>query len=374
MTLAASQERPNLIGQTRATLTSTLESVGVAPEHLRMRTNQLWQWIYQKGTRDFFAMSNMSKAFRALMAEHFVIEVPVLTRRLISVDGTRKYLFRLTDGNEIETVYIPDEGRGTLCVSSQVGCTLNCRFCHTGRQALVRNLSVAEIVGQVMAARDDLNDWPRPGRGHDGEHRLISNIVLMGMGEPLYNLDNVRDAVVIAMDGEGISISRRRITLSTAGVVPGIARAGSEIGCRLAISLHATTDAVRDQIVPINRKWNIAELFATLRSYPGLSNADRITFEYVMLEDVNDHDDDARRLVELLRGLPAKVNLIPFNAWPGAPYGCSAPERIASFSRIVRRAGYACPVRTPRGADIMAACGQLKSDSARQRRNTRCAA
>lgn len=360
--------RRNLVGLTREGLREALIEAGAPLSQAGMRVSQVWQWIYVKGTRSFGAMTNLSKEFRGLLADAFEIRVPELADRRISADGTRKYLFRLEGGHEIETVYIPEQDRGTLCVSSQVGCTLNCSFCHTGTQALVRNLTPAEIVGQILAVRDDLGEWPLPGRHPKNEARLLSNIVLMGMGEPLYNFENVRDAVRIAMDGSGISLSRRRITLSTAGVVPGIRRTGDEIGCRLAVSLHATTDEVRDRLVPINRKWNIEALFGALRNYPGLSNSDRITFEYVMLKDVNDSDEDARRLTRLISGIPAKVNLIPFNAWPGAPYARSSSDRIGSFASIVHNAGYASPVRTPRGTDIMAACGQLKSQSVRARR------
>ena len=363
--------RRNLVGLTREGLREALIEAGAPPSQAGMRVSQVWQWIYVKGARSFGAMTNLSKEFRGLLSDAFEIRTPSLADRRISVDGTRKYLFRLEGGHEIETVYIPEQDRGTLCVSSQVGCTLNCSFCHTGTQALVRNLSPAEIVGQILAARDDLGEWPLPGRHPKNEARLLSNIVLMGMGEPLYNFENVRDAVRIAMDGSGISLSRRRITLSTAGVVPGIRRTGEEIGCRLAVSLHATTDEVRNRLVPINRKWNIEALFRALRDYPGLSNSDRITFEYVMLKDVNDSDEDARRLTRLISGIPAKVNLIPFNAWPGAPYDRSSPDRISSFASIVHNAGYASPVRTPRGTDIMAACGQLKSQSVRERRARR---
>ena len=363
--------RRNLVGLTREGLREALIEVGAPASQAGMRVSQVWQWIYVKGARSFGAMTNLSKEFRGLLADAFEIRTPELADRRISADGTRKYLFRLDGGHEIETVYIPEQDRGTLCVSSQVGCTLNCSFCHTGTQALVRNLSPAEIVGQILAARDDLGEWPLPGRHPKNETRLLSNIVLMGMGEPLYNFENVRDAVRIAMDGSGISLSRRRITLSTAGVVPGIRRTGEEIGCRLAVSLHATTDEVRNRLVPINRKWNIEALFGALRDYPGLSNSDRITFEYVMLKDVNDSDEDARRLTRLISGIPAKVNLIPFNAWPGAPYDRSSPDRIGSFASIVHNAGYASPVRTPRGTDIMAACGQLKSQSMRERRARR---
>ncbi len=366
-----SDTRFNLVGETRASLRELLLAQGTDVSKTDMRVRQIWQWIYQKGVRDFSLMTNLGRDYRSALNDAFVIQAPALARRLISEDGTRKYLFRLADGKEVETVYIPDQDRGTLCVSSQVGCTLNCTFCHTGTQAFVRNLTAGEIVGQILAARDDLGEWPLPGRHPKNETRLLSNVVLMGMGEPLYNFEHVRDAVQIAMDGEGISLSRRRITLSTAGVVPAIRRAGEEIGCRLAVSLHATTDALRDKLVPINRKWNLETLFAALREYPRLSNADRITFEYVMLRGVNDSDEDARRLIGLIKGIPAKINLIPFNIWPGAPYKRSAPERIRAFANIVFKSGYASPVRTPRGEDIMAACGQLKSASERERRNRR---
>jgi 23S rRNA (adenine2503-C2)-methyltransferase len=331
-----------------------------------MRIEQVWQWIYHRGVRDFAEMTNLAKDLRTRLAEIFTLERPEVVERQISADGTRKYLLRVAGGGEIETVYIPEADRGTLCVSSQIGCTLTCSFCHTGTQRLVRNLTAAEIVGQILVARDDLGDWNRSGP----EKRLISNVVLMGMGEPLYNFEAVRDAMRIAMDGAGLALSRRRITLSTSGVVPEIARVGEEIGCLLAISLHATTDPVRDQLVPINRKWNIAALLDACRAYPRLSNSERITFEYVMLKGVNDSDADARRLVKLIAGIPAKINLIPFNPWPGAPYERSDPDRIEAFGRIVNRAGYASPVRTPRGEDIMAACGQLKSASERVRRAT----
>ena len=357
----------NVVGLTRDKLKTALIAAGTEESKSGMRVAQLWQWVYQKGVRDFGSMTNLSKDYRRQLAGIFEIRVPKLVRKLVSKDGTRKYLFELDGGHEVETVYIPEEDRGTLCVSSQVGCTLNCSFCYTGTQALVRNLTSAEIVGQILAARDDLGEWPLPGRNPKDERRLLSNVVLMGMGEPLYNFENVRDAMKIAMDGEGISLSRRRITLSTSGVVPEIDRAGREIGCRLAISFHATTDEVRDRLVPINRKWNIESLLDALRRYPGLSNADRITFEYVMLKDVNDRDEDARRLVQLISGIPAKVNLIPFNEWPNAAYKRSDPDRIRRFADIIYKAGYASPVRTPRGTDIMAACGQLKSATLRQR-------
>ena len=363
--------KANLVGLTRDALRAALIAAGTPEKQARMRTAQLWQWIYQKGERDFAAMTNLAKPYRALLAEHFTIGLPELVTRQISADGTRKYLVRVAGGHEVEVVYIPETDRGTLCVSSQVGCTLTCSFCHTGTQKLVRNLTAGEIVGQIMLARDDLDDWLRPGEGMGERPRLISNIVLMGMGEPLYNFEAVRDAMRIAMDGEGIGLSRRRITLSTSGVVPEIERAGREIGCMLAVSLHATTDAVRDRLVPINRRWNIAALLEALRAYPKLSNSERITFEYVMLRGVNDSDEDARRLVRLIGGIPAKINLIPFNEWPGAPYRRSSESRIRAFADILYKAGYATPIRTPRGEDIMAACGQLKSATERARKSKR---
>ena len=361
----------NLVGLTREGLRAALVAAGTPERQAGMRAGQVWQWIYQKGVRDFGAMTNLSKSYRAQLAERFVVARPEIVTRQVSDDGTRKYLVRIDGGHEVETVYIPEEGRGTLCVSSQVGCTLTCTFCHTGTQRLVRNLTAAEIVGQVLLARDDLGEWPEPGRHPKDEARLLSNIVLMGMGEPLYNFDAVRDAMRVVMDGEGISLSRRRITLSTSGVVPQIARCAEEIGCLLAVSFHATTDEVRDRLVPINRRWPIADLLQALRDYPRLSNSERITFEYVMLDGVNDSDEDARRLVRLIRGIPAKINLIPFNEWPGAPYRRSSWERIERFSDIVHKAGYASPIRTPRGEDIMAACGQLKSESRRAARSGR---
>ena len=361
--------RVNQVGLTRDQLRDTLIELGTEERQAKMRVGQIWQWIYQKGVRDFAQMTNLAKDYRALLAEKAEIAVPEVVSRQISTDGTRKYLVRIAGGHEVETVYIPEDGRGTLCISSQVGCTLTCTFCHTGTQKLVRNLTAAEIVGQILMARDDLGEWPEPGRAPKDETRLLSNIVLMGMGEPLYNFDAVRDAMKIAMDGEGISLSRRRITLSTSGVVPMIARTAEEIGCQLAISFHATTDTVRDRLVPINKKWPLKELLDALRSYPKLSNSERITFEYVMLKGVNDSDEDARRLVSLIRGIPAKINLIPFNEWPGAPYERSDWERIESFAEIVYRAGYASPIRTPRGEDIMAACGQLKSATERARKS-----
>lgn len=356
---------PNLIGLRREAMAEELARIGTPEKQIKMRVGQIWQWIYHKGATSFEDMTNLSKDYRALLAENFALDRPEVVLRQVSKDGTRKYLLRIAGGHEVEAVYIPEKNRGTLCISSQVGCTLTCSFCHTGTQKLVRNLTAAEIVGQILVARDDLEEWGKPA----GDKRLISNVVLMGMGEPLYNTDNVRDAMLIAMDNEGISLSRRRITLSTSGIVPEIIRAGQEIGCMLAISFHATTDEVRDKLVPINRKHKIAELLQACRDYPRLSNAERITFEYVMLKDVNDSDADARRLVKLIAGIPAKINLIPFNPWPGSPYERSDWERIESFAEIVNNAGYASPVRTPRGEDIMAACGQLKSATERARKS-----
>ncbi len=353
----------SLIGLSRAGIAAELAGIGVAEHDRRMRAGQIWGWAYHRGARDFAAMTTISKEMRARLAEHFTVDRPEIVTAQVSTDGTRKWLLRFADGQEAETVYIPEEDRGTLCVSSQVGCTLNCRFCHTGTQALVRNLTAREIVGQILVARDALGEWPTPRDG-----RLLSNIVLMGMGEPLYNFDNVKLAMEIAMDGEGLSLSRRRITLSTAGVVPMIPRVGAEMGVNLAISLHAPRDDIRDVIVPLNRKYPVAELMAACRAYPGLSNARRITFEYVMLDGINDGPAEAHELVRLLRGIPAKINLIPFNPWPGSPYRCSSWERIEAFAAIVLRAGYASPIRTPRGRDIMAACGQLKSASEKRRK------
>ncbi len=360
----------NIVGLSRDQLQGALIAAGAPERQARMRVGQIWQWVYHWGVRDFASMTNLAKDFRALLAANFVIQLPEVVTRQISSDGTRKYLVRIAGGHEVEVVYIPEENRGTLCISSQVGCTLTCSFCHTGTQKLVRNLTAGEIVGQVMLARDDLGEWPVQGAPKD-ETRLISNVVLMGMGEPLYNFENVRDAMKIVMDNEGIALGRRRITLSTSGVVPEIARTATEIGCLLAVSFHATTDEVRDQLVPINKKWNIATLLDTLRAYPGLSNSERITFEYVMLQGVNDSKEDAHRLVELLRGIPAKVNLIPFNEWPGAPYKRSSGNRIHAFADIIYNAGYASPIRTPRGEDIMAACGQLKSATERGRKSAK---
>ena len=360
----------NLVGLTRPQLKDALIAVGTPEKQAKMRVNQLWQWIYHWGARDFAEMTNLSKDYRALLADNFVLAIPQVVTREVSEDGTRKYLVRIAGGHEVEVVYIPETDRGTLCVSSQVGCTLTCSFCHTGTQKLVRNLTAGEIVGQIMVARDDLNEWPAPGQGTgDSGPRRLSNIVLMGMGEPLYNFENVRDAMKIAMDPEGISLSRRRITLSTSGVVPEIARTATEIGCMLAISFHGTTDEIRSKLVPINKRWPIADLIEALREYPKVSNSERITFEYVMLKDVNDSDEDARRLIKLIEGIPAKINLIPFNEWPGAPYERSDWSRIKAFADIIYNAGYASPIRKPRGEDIMAACGQLKSATERERKS-----
>lgn len=358
----------NIVGLTRDELRDALIEAGTPEKQAKMRVGQIWQWVYHWGVRDFALMTNLAKDYRAQLAQHFEIALPEIVTRQVSADGTRKYLLKIAGGHEVETVYIPEETRGTLCISSQVGCTLTCSFCHTGTQKLVRNLTAGEIVGQVMVARDDLGEWPQPAAPKD-ETRLVSNVVLMGMGEPLYNFDNVRNAMKVVMDGEGISLSRRRITLSTSGIVPEIAKTAEEIGCLLAVSFHATTDETRDKLVPVNKKWNIETLLGALREYPRLSNSERITFEYVMLDGVNDSDADARRLVKLIQGIPAKINLIPFNEWPGAPYKRSSWERIESFADIVHKAGYASPIRTPRGEDIMAACGQLKSATERGRKS-----
>jgi 23S rRNA (adenine2503-C2)-methyltransferase len=359
----------SLIGLGPDALAAALAGAGVPEKSARMRVRQLWNWIYVHGARDFASMSNLAKDFRGEMAEHFTLARPEVVTEQISNDGTRKWLLRTGPGIEFETVYIPEPGRGTLCVSSQVGCTLNCRFCHTGTQKLVRNLTSDEIIGQLLVARDALGDWPSTAPG-----RKVTNVVMMGMGEPLYNFDNVKAALAIVTDGDGLALSKRRVTLSTAGVVPMIEKAGAEIGSGLAISLHAVRDELRDVIVPINKKYPIKELLAVCRSYPGASNSRRITFEYVMLKDVNDTLADARELVRLLAGIPAKINLIPFNPWPGAPYECSDWGQIEKFAEIVNRAGYASPVRTPRGRDIMAACGQLKSESVKERASARLAA
>ena len=354
----------NLVGMSLDELKAALKELGVEA----FRAKQIWSWLYCHGARDLAAMTNLAKPVREKLAEHFAIGRPAISADQQSVDGTRKWLLKMADGQEVESVHIPEEDRGALCVSSQVGCTLTCRFCHTGTQRLVRNLDAAEIVMQVMLARDALGEWPSTK-----ENRLLSNIVMMGMGEPLYNYDNVAKALKIVMDSDGIAIGKRRITLSTSGVVPMIERCGRELGVNLAISLHAVTDALRDQIVPINRKYPIRDLLKACRNYPGLTNARRITFEYVMLKGVNDSIADARALVKLLSGIPAKINLIPFNAWPGSPFECSDDAVIEKFGDFVNNAGYASPVRTPRGRDIMAACGQLKSDSLRLSASERAA-
>ncbi len=339
-----------------------LEAEVVACDLPKFRARQLWRWIWRHGLTNFDEMSDLGKTARSRFSEMFHADRPAVTRRLQSSDGTIKWLLRFSDCTEAETVYIPDKGRGTLCISSQIGCTLTCSFCHTGTQKLVRNLSAAEICGQVMVAMDELGDWPAAK-----VDRRLTNIVLMGMGEPLFNYENVAAAMRIIMSGEGVGLSKRRITLSTSGVVPQIIRAGQDLGVNLAISLHAVRDELRDELVPINRKYPLAELIDVCRNYPGLSNARRITWEYVMLDGINDSDDDCRQLLRLIKGIPSKLNLIPFNPWPGSPYECSSTERIEAFARKVLRAGYASPVRTPRGQDIMAACGQLKSNSERQR-------
>jgi len=361
---AEADGRLNLVGLSRDAIRDALAEAGLDARQAKLRAKQLWHQIYNRGATSFEAMSDIAKPQRSWFAERFVIGRPEVVEHLVSTDGTRKWLLRTGDGNDFEMVFIPDPDRGTLCVSSQVGCTLNCRFCHTGTMRLVRNLTAGEIVGQVMLARDTLGEWPSQPEG-----RMLTNIVMMGMGEPLYNFDNVRDALRIVMDGDGLGLSRRRITLSTSGVVPMMARAGEEIGVNLAVSLHAVSKEVRDEIVPLNRKYGIESLLEACAAYPGANNARRITFEYVMLKDKNDSDADARELVRLIRKykLPAKVNLIPFNPWPGAPYETSDPERIQSFSNIVFEAGISAPVRRPRGRDIMAACGQLKSASERTR-------
>jgi len=365
--------RPSLIGLSRKKLAAALQEAGIAEKESRMRASQLYNWLYVRGATSFDQMTNISKAVRTTLAEQFSVDRLEIVSEQISTDGTRKWLLRLADGNEVETVFIPEPGRGTLCVSSQVGCTLTCTFCHTGTQRLVRNLTAGEIVAQVLTARDSLGEWPQPNTPSAGQQRTLTNVVMMGMGEPLYNFDHVRDALEVVSDGDGLSVSKRRITLSTSGVVPEIARCGDEMGVMLAISLHAVRDDIRDVLVPINKKYPIAELLEACRNYPGLSNARRITFEYVMLKGVNDSDADARALVKLLKGIPAKINLIPFNPWPGSAYECSDWDRIEAFAEIVNRAGYASPVRTPRGRDILAACGQLKSESEKERASVRLA-
>jgi 23S rRNA (adenine2503-C2)-methyltransferase len=375
-------EKPTLIGLSREELGAALVDAGVPAAQARMRVGQLWHWLYVRGVSDFAEMRNISKDLRETLERNFTVARPEIVEEQISRDGTRKWLFRFPPRGagrpvEIETVYIPEEGRGTLCVSSQVGCTLTCTFCHTGTQRLVRNLTPDEIVGQVMVARDRLGDFPAldtpDGAIVPAEGRLVSNVVMMGMGEPLYNYDNVKRALAVASDGDGISLSKRRITLSTSGVVPMIGKTGEEMGVMLAISLHAVRDELRDILVPINKKYPIEELMAACRAYPGLSNARRITFEYVMLKGVNDSLADARELVRLLKGIPAKINLIPFNPWPGTEYECSDWDQIERFADLVNEAGYASPIRTPRGRDIFAACGQLKSESERMKKGDRLA-
>ena len=388
---ATPAEKPSLIGLTRAELGEALVGAGIVPERqAKMRAQQLWHWMYVRGVSDFAHMFNISKDLRAELDKHFTVARPEIVEEQISSDGTRKWLFRFPPRGagrpvEIETVYIPEEGRGTLCISSQVGCTLTCSFCHTGTQTLVRNLTAGEILGQVLMARERLGDFPggvrpddgglvpapRGSGGSEGDNRAITNVVMMGMGEPLYNYEAVKQALLIASAEDGISLSKRRITLSTSGVVPFIEPTGREIGVMLAISLHAVRDDLRDMLVPINKKYPLKELIQACRDYPGLSNARRITFEYVMLRDINDSDADARELVRLLSGIPAKINLIPFNPWPGTNYDCSSSARIEKFADIVNKAGYASPVRTPRGRDIFAACGQLKSETERLKKKDR---
>lgn len=366
--VASAAALQNLTGLSRAELAQVLvDAEVVRPDKAKMRASQLWRWIHHYGVTDFAAMTDVAKETRAALAEKFTLARPEVVERQVSKDGTRKWLIRMAPGIEVETVYIPDVGRaGALCVSSQVGCTLNCTFCHTGTQALVRNLTTAEIVAQVQVARDDLGEWPSPK-----EDRRLSNIVFMGMGEPLYNLDNVAQAIDIIADNEGIAISRRRITVSTSGVVPELSALGEKTQAMLAISLHATNDPLRDKLVPLNKRYPIEELMAAIRAYPGLSNAKRVTFEYVMLKDVNDSAAEAKALVKLLKGIPAKINLIPFNKWPGSEYECSDWKTIEAFAAVLNRAGYASPIRTPRGRDILAACGQLKSESEKMRASER---
>ncbi|TFF21711.1 23S rRNA (adenine(2503)-C(2))-methyltransferase RlmN [Jiella endophytica] len=374
------EDKPSLIGLSREELGEALASVGVPQRQVKMRVAQLWHWLYVRGVADFSQMANVSKELREKLAAAYTIARPEIVTEQVSVDGTRKWVLRFPAKGagrpvEIETVYIPEEGRGTLCVSSQVGCTLTCTFCHTGTQRLVRNLTADEIVGQVLLARDRLGDFPDAetpaGAIVPSEGRLVSNVVMMGMGEPLYNFDAVKAALAVVSDGEGLALSKRRITLSTSGVVPMIAKAGEEMGVMLAISLHAVNDTLRDELVPINKKYPLKELLDACRAYPGLSNARRITFEYVMLKGVNDSLDDAKQLVQVLKGIPAKINLIPFNPWPGSAYECSDWDQIERFADYVNQAGYASPIRTPRGRDIFAACGQLKSESERMRKKER---
>ena len=360
--IADAQGRRELVGLTRAELAEEMLAIGEKP----FRAKQLWHWIYHQGVRDFAAMNTIAKPLQAKLAERFVVGRPGVAEEQTSSDGTRKWLFEWRDGQKVETVYIPESDRGAVCISTQVGCTLSCTFCHTGTQKLVRNLGTAEIVGQFLAARDSYGEWPTP-KGEEG--RRLSNIVVMGMGEPLYNYENTARALNILMDHEGVALSRRRITLSTSGVVPMMDKCGEELGVNLAVSLHAVRDDLRDVIVPLNRKYPIAELLAACARYPGASNARRITFEYVMLRGVNDSEAEAHELVRLLAGLPAKVNLIPFNPWPNSPYETSTPEALRKFAAIVNDAGYASPIRRPRGRDILAACGQLKTESERAKRN-----
>ena len=376
------EQKPSLIGMSREEMADELIKIGVLPKQVKMRIAQLWHWLYVRGVSDFADMRNISKDLRALLAQHFTIARPEVVEEQISQDGTRKWLFRFPPRGagrpvEIECVYIPEEGRGTLCISSQVGCTLTCSFCHTGTQKLVRNLTSEEILAQLMTARDRLGDFPETdtpdGAIVPAEGRKVTNIVMMGMGEPLYNFEEVKKALLIASDGDGLALSKRRITLSTSGVVPEIYRTGEEIGVMLAISLHAVRDELRDLLVPINKKYPLEQLLKACREYPGLSNAKRITFEYVMLKDINDSMEDAKLLVKLLKGIPAKINLIPFNPWPGTNYQCSDWEHIERFADYVNAAGYASPIRTPRGRDILAACGQLKSESERMRKTERLA-
>ena len=360
------KQKINILGLSQKAISQYFQKKGIKEKNVNMRVKQVWSWIYSHGKISFDDMTNLSKDFRFFLNENFNLERPIIVKKQVSLDGTRKYLFKTNKIGEFETVFIPEEDRGTVCLSSQIGCTLNCSFCHTGTQSLVRNLEPFEIVGQVLAIKDDLMDWD--GKNKHNTKRTISNIVMMGMGEPLYNFDNVKDGIDIIMNNEGLAISRRRITLSTSGVLPNIHRVALEIGCLLAISLHGTTDSVRDLLVPINKKWNIAELMLSLKKYPKLSNSERITFEYVMLSGVNDSLEDAKRLVKLIQGIPSKVNLIPFNPWPGSNYGPSNPEIIEKFAAYLRKAGYSSPVRKPRGDDILAACGQLKSDSVKPKK------
>ena len=351
----------NLLGLSKYELSQTLNRLGVEKKEISMREQQLFSWIHAHGKKSFEQMTNLSKEFRGLLSDNFSIYRLQTIDKQISKDGTRKYLFKSENFGEFETVFIPEDDRGTICISSQIGCTLNCSFCYTGTQKLVRNLEPYEIVGQITAVKDDLSDWVL--KKNNSSKRAISNVVVMGMGEPLYNFENIKKSLNIIMNNEGLSISRKKITLSTSGVVPNIHRVSSEIGCLLAISLHGTTDEIRDKLVPINKKWNIQELIATLKNYPNLSNSERITFEYVMLRNINDSLDDAKRLVKLIKNIPAKINLIPFNPWPGSKYQTSEPATVEIFSNFIKKAGYSSPVRRPRGIDIMAACGQLKSNS-----------